>query len=156
MKKMMVFLFTVFFLTTCSTTSVSTLKSDGKVYQGYSIKNVSSRNIDPVAIGTFEKQLDQELKSLGYRLGKDIEIQYDIRSFDEGNRALRYLVGFGAGAAKSHIETTLVDLQGKALGTVSTEAVLAMGAFGGDGMTPIENAAKDIAQKIAESGILSK
>ncbi len=86
-----------------------------------------------------------------------MDVNVNIENFNEGNRALRYLVGFGAGKATSKIVTTLVDKEsGKIVGHIQTDGMLAMGAFGGNSGDILKRSAKDIAKKIAESGILKK
>lgn len=49
-----------------------------------------------------------------------------------GNRALRYLVGFGAGAGHMKVSIELKDKSGKVLYASNSKADLAMGMFGGD------------------------
>ncbi|WP_019272004.1 DUF4410 domain-containing protein [Neisseria lactamica] len=105
----------------------------------------------------FIQNLNHELAALGYAVGDDLDVNVNIENFNEGNRALRYLVGFGAGKATSKIVTTLVDKEsGKIVGHIQTDGMLAMGAFGGNSGDILKRSAKDIAKKIAESGILKK
>jgi hypothetical protein len=49
-----------------------------------------------------------------------------------GNRALRYMVGFGAGAGHMSVAIELKNRQGTVLFATTSEADLAAGAFGGD------------------------
>ena len=49
-----------------------------------------------------------------------------------GNRALRYIVGFGAGKGHMSVIVELKDKHGSVLYATNSEADLAMGAFGGD------------------------
>lgn len=57
----------------------------------------------------------------------------EITELDPGNRALRYLVGFGAGATKVQVETEIRDHQTRELYLKSADRrIAAFGAFGGD------------------------
>jgi len=49
-----------------------------------------------------------------------------------GNRAMRYLVGFGAGRGNIDVSIGLQDKDGKTLFTTDSKAHLAVGLFGGD------------------------
>ena len=77
--------------------------------------------------------MNNELTTLGYTVGDDLDININIENFNEGNRALRYWVGFGAGKATSKIVTTLVDKEsGKIVGNIQTDGMLSMGVLGGN------------------------
>lgn len=79
---------------------------------------------------------------------------------DPGNQALRYFVGFGAGAAKVQIETVVKDPQNKqAYFMVSDRRAAAMGAFGGnskafilDSLSKIAEAHASFIKRIASGG----
>jgi hypothetical protein len=58
-------------------------------------------------------------------VGCRIEVAY-------GNRALRYFVGFGAGAGHMRVTIELKDSTGTVRYAANSEADLAIGAFGGD------------------------
>jgi len=65
---------------------------------------------------------------------KRLRLQGDITRLTEGNQAMRYFVGFGAGAAKTQIETRLVDDSSRQIKLVTADRrAAAMGIFGGDG-----------------------
>ena len=82
---------------------------------------------------------------------------YTIRDLSQDHIPSDYWVGFGAGKATSKIVTTLVDKEsGKIVGNIQTDGMLAMGVFGGNSKDVLKRSAKDIAKKIAESGILKK
>lgn len=145
------------FLSSCgSQNSQVNLKPFDKPYENYYLENISKQKFDDKVIQTFATELDIALKAYGYKTGDQLGIKYEILSFDKGNRALRYFVGFGAGKATTKIKTTLENKQKKILGSIITDASLSIGVFGGDDLTPIINAAKDVAKKIHESGILAK
>jgi hypothetical protein len=61
-----------------------------------------------------------------------------------GNRALRYWVGFGAGAGSIRIVIELKDAAGSVVYSTRTEADLGMGMFGGD-MSKVASKAIDAA-----------
>ena len=61
-------------------------------------------------------------------------VQGEITRLTEGSQALRYFVGFGAGAAKTQIETRVVDVSTGQVQLVTADRRAAgMGIFGGDG-----------------------
>jgi hypothetical protein len=67
-----------------------------------------------------------------------------------GNRALRYLVGFGAGASKAQIETRLVDSEtGRVVIVTADRREAAFGLFGGDSEEHLREAFSDMARDYA-------
>lgn len=63
-----------------------------------------------------------------------LRLQGEITKLTEGSQALRYWVGFGAGAAKAQIETRFVDVGNGTTWLVTADRRAAgMGIFGGDG-----------------------
>ena len=66
-----------------------------------------------------------------------------------GNRALRYIVGFGAGAGHMRVTIELKDKHGAVLYATNSEADLAIGVFGGD---MSEVARKTIVAAVKEFG----
>jgi hypothetical protein len=71
--------------------------------------------------------------------------RYRFVQYDERNRALRYLVGFGAGKGTMTAEVTFPDKSGAELGKVAVAGEIIMGFFGGDFDAAISAAAKKIA-----------
>lgn len=69
-----------------------------------------------------------------------------------GNRALRYFVGFGAGSGHMRVAIALKDLSGVSRYEVTSDADLAVGAFGGDmsgvASDTIRAAVKDFASRL--------
>jgi hypothetical protein len=67
-------------------------------------------------------------------VGKDVLLlQGDISRPTEGSQALRYFVGFGAGATKAQIETRFLDGQSREVRTITADRRAAgVGIFGGD------------------------
>ena len=63
-----------------------------------------------------------------------LRLEGEMPKLTEGSQALRYFVGFGAGAAKAQIETRLVDVQSRRVEMITADRRAAgMGIFGGDG-----------------------
>lgn len=157
MKKLLTLTALAFALSACSTTSTVDFGQKEKSYHSYTIRDLSQDHIPSDTRTLFTQYLNNELTALGYTVGDDLDININIENFNEGNRALRYWVGFGAGKATSKIVTTLVDKEsGKIVGNIQTDGMLAMGVFGGNSKDVLKRSAKDIAKKIAESGILKK
>ena len=100
----------------------------------------------------FQSLLQSELKGVLVSRKISIDPQTDIRletnmTVDYGNQALRYFVGFGAGAGSVDISVTLTKMPSKTvLYQNTTHATLAMGGFGGSMQTVVENAIKDAVQ----------
>jgi len=69
-----------------------------------------------------------------------------------GSRALRYFVGFGAGAGHIQIHLALTDRTGATHYETKTEADLAIGGFGGDMSAVVQDAihgaVKDFADRV--------
>lgn len=145
----------MFTLTACSSVqSVSTVQKSHQTYNAFSIYDASQ---NPTQFNEqFKKTLEQQLKKYGYQTGTGLNIKFEVKDFDQGNRALRYLVGFGAGKATAKVNVALYDKDGNHLGDVNTDTSLSMGGFGGDANDMAGKAAKDIATKIHTSGILTK
>lgn len=153
-------LFVSFFaavLSACSTTSQVDFKKTEKTYASYVVRDASEENIPEDKRKLLLDYLNQELSQMGYKTGEDLEIVISVKKFNEGNRALRYWVGFGAGKASSEIATTLVDKEsGNVVANIKTDGSLSMGFFGGNADSILKRAAKDIASKIAATGVLEK
>lgn len=64
-----------------------------------------------------------------------------------GNRALRYLVGFGAGAGHMAVAIEMKDKQGTVLYATDSEADLGAGAFGGDMSEVARNTIEEAVKK---------
>lgn len=160
MKKILfIATFLMTFLTGCTS-----LKSDNdlkkqsaETYHTYTLKNVSDTQlIDQNIIHIFEDELRRQLTRFGYEDGNDIVINYNIKAYDPGNRALRIFIGFGAGKGTLETETTLVDKNGQNLGKVNNTVSLNMGFFGGSLDKTIRVSAKDVANRIRRANILTK
>jgi hypothetical protein len=95
----------------------------------------------------FEKRLNEYLftKTSGFTPGDSLTLRYRFIQFDEGSRALRYLIGFGAGKGKMTAEITFLDRDQTELGKISVEGEIIMGILGGDFDAAISAAAKKVA-----------
>lgn len=73
-----------------------------------------------------------------------------ITRLGAGNRALRYMVGFGAGASKAQIETRLVDAEsGRLVVATADRREASFGIFGGDSEEHLREAFSDMARDYA-------
>lgn len=142
----------------------SSLKTDNNLernpetkYTSFKVVNVASeQSVDPKVANLFGSELSAQLVKLGYKEGDDVTISYSVDAFDEGNRALRMFVGFGAGKGKMGFSTELKDKSGKSLGSISTESELKMGFFGGSLDNLIRKNAITAATRIHKAKIFKK
>jgi hypothetical protein len=80
-----------------------------------------------------------------------LKLEGTITRLDPGSRALRYIVGFGAGAAKAQAETRLVDVQtGKVVVVTADRREAHFGVFGGDTEDHLREALSDMARDYAK------
>lgn len=95
----------------------------------------------------FEKRLNEYLLSgkTKFAAGPDLTLRYRFIQFDEGDRALRYLIGFGAGKGKMTAEVVFIDGQGKEVAKINVEGEISMGFLGGDFDMAISQAAREVA-----------
>jgi len=73
-----------------------------------------------------------------------------VTEYKEGNRAARYLIGFGAGRAKVKAHVKIADSTGKVLLEKDVDGNLVMGAFGGNANSITRGLAKEIAKDIVK------
>ena len=69
-----------------------------------------------------------------------------VTEYKEGNRAARYLIGFGAGRAKVKAHIKIVDSGGAVLLERDVDGNVVIGFFGGDGNAITRGLAKEIAK----------
>lgn len=87
-----------------------------------------------LAAGIFTKVIDATASTAVPGDEKVLRLEGDMTKLTEGSQALRYFVGFVAGAAKAQIETRLLDVQSRRIELVTADRRAAgMGIFGGDG-----------------------
>src|SRR5215470_6197068 len=79
-----------------------------------------------------------------------LRLEGTVTKLDPGSRALRYMVGFGAGATKAQAETRLVDVQtGKVMVVTADRREAYFGIFGGDSEDHMREALSDMARDYA-------
>jgi len=95
----------------------------------------------------FEKRLNEYLlwEKSPFKPGDALTLRYRFIQFDEGSRALRYVVGFGAGKGKMTAEVTYLDKDKNEIAKITVEGEISMGFFGGDFDQAISIAAKKVA-----------
>lgn len=81
-----------------------------------------------IAINELQTMLDLKKITVTSNSDTTIDCRIDVVY---GSRALRYWIGFGAGAGHLYVTIELKDKQGNVLYSTNTEADLAMGVFGG-------------------------
>jgi hypothetical protein len=85
------------------------------------------------ADGTFPEVMDGGLIAEPPAGADVLLLQGDISRLTEGSQALRYFVGFGAGATKAQIETRFLDGPSREVRMITADRRAAgMGIFGGD------------------------
>jgi hypothetical protein len=81
---------------------------------------------------------------------KALKLQGKITQLDPGSRALRYVVGFGAGRSKAQAELYFVDAQsGEVVMVIADRRVAAYGIFGGDSEEHLQESFGDMARDLA-------
>lgn len=95
----------------------------------------------------FKSALDEQLyrQEVAFAKGTDLTIKWQFVQYDEGSRAKRYFIGFGAGKGSLAIQAKFYDGSGKELATIQSEGEISMGAFGGSFDSAIEKCAEEIA-----------
>ena len=162
-KKIALITTSLLIITACASTNTLVTKKTDSIYsqKSYLIENINdiSHEQDPNQkeyIIYFQESLDKALINANFKkdsFNNDTIIKYNI-SMDEGNRALRYFVGFGAGQAKALIKVNIINNSDqKSLIELDTEATLSIGVFGGDAKGILDNAAIDIVSKLINSKI---
>jgi len=69
---------------------------------------------------------------------------------DAGSRALRYWVGYGAGAAKVGVEGSVTKVDGGEAGTFRHERWSGFGVFGGNSVSLVQKCVRAVGRDIAE------
>lgn len=99
------------------------------------------------AAGIFSRVIDAAASAEVPGNERVLRLDGDITRLTEGSQAMRYFVGFGAGAAKAQIETRLVDVQSGRIEVVTADRRAAgMGIFGGDGRQFVTESMDQMAQ----------
>lgn len=157
MKKILIATLLTFALVACSSTNTKVVHSVVADEQKESY--VVEPNVYNEYDEYFDKALNKALQQASFKDKGELSdtiIQYTI-DVDEGNRALRYFVGFGAGQARAIIAVNIIDRKTKELlANLNSEATLSMGIFGGEAKGILDNAAKDIVRKIEHLNLYSR
>ncbi len=94
----------------------------------------------------FQAQLDEALYTDNhFQRGSELKIRWQLAAYDEGSRALRYLVGFGAGRGKIVVRARFVDSKNREVAAIQSEGSITMGAFGGSYEAALSECAEAIA-----------
>jgi hypothetical protein len=103
------------------------------------------------AAGTFERVVNLAETTTPTDGGTMLRLEGTLSRLSTGSRALRYFVGFGAGASKAQIETRFVDVAtGKVVLATADRREAAFGIFGGDGEEHLREALSDTARDLAK------
>jgi hypothetical protein len=100
----------------------------------------------------FVEKLESMLYTNDFYRGNDLTLRWRVTKSDRGSRALRYLVGFGAGRAEMLVESVVVNSKGKVIGSGVADGDQTMGVMGGSFASAVEEAAEktaEIARKAA-------
>jgi len=102
------------------------------------------------AAGLFDRVVNIADGGTAPRNTRAMRLEGVITRLGAGNRALRYLVGFGAGASKAQLETRLVDSEtGRVLVATADRREASFGIFGGDSEEHLREAFSDMARDYA-------
>lgn len=83
--------------------------------------------------------------------GRALILRGVITELDPGSRALRYFIGFGAGATKAQIETQFVDLDANRVVVATADRrAAAFGVFGGDSRQYLTESLDEMAKGLTE------
>jgi hypothetical protein len=93
----------------------------------------------------FIEKLESQLYTNDFYRGNDLTLRWQITKCDRGSRALRYLVGFGAGRAEMLVEAVILDSKGKVIGSGVADGDQTMGVMGGSFASAVEEAAEKTA-----------
>jgi hypothetical protein len=97
--------------------------------------------------GLFSRVIDASVSTEIPRDVRVLRLEGEMPKLTEGNQALRYFVGFGAGAAKTQIETRLLDVASQQVQMITADRRAAgMGIFGGDGRQFVTESIEQMAE----------
>ena len=91
------------------------------------------------------KAMDQDFFGKhAFQQGNELKVQYQITFVNEGNRALRWALGFGVGKGTITVQATFKDSTGKQIGTITLAGDVSGGMYGGSIYSAAENCADQI------------
>jgi hypothetical protein len=141
-----ILLVTQIFLAGCAGTSSSGHAPVGAVKRGIqAIEAPASLRIKAEDHRVFVQKLESMLYTKDFYRGNDLTLRWQITKCNRGSRALRYLVGFGAGRAEMLVEAMIVDSKGKVIGNGVADGDQTMGVMGGSFASAVEEAAENTA-----------
>jgi hypothetical protein len=105
----------------------------------------ASLAIKPDDHRVFLEKLESMLYTKDFYRGNELTLRWRVTKCHRGSRALRYLVGFGAGRAEMLVEAVVVDAKGKVIGNGVAEGDQTMGVMGGSFASAVEEAAEETA-----------
>lgn len=148
-KILLVALLGIFLFSGCSSTKLQEAKFDEnqKIY-----RSMQPKCGDSLEEQYLQKQIERFARKKGV-LGNDLLVDCKVVDYDKGNRALRYLIGFGAGQANTIIHTKVVNDRNATIGEFGIEAKLRMGIFGGNDKKILINSAKMIYKEVMKNFI---
>jgi hypothetical protein len=136
-----------FFLTGCAGNSSSRRAPVATVKRGIRVTEVpSSVTMKADDHRIYVEKLDSLLYAKDFYRGNDLTLRWQLTKCNRGSRALRYLVGFGAGRAEMLVEVVIVDAKGKVIGNGVADGDQTMGVMGGSFASAVEEAAEKTAE----------
>ncbi len=103
------------------------------------------------ASGLFERVVNLTESELAPGGARTLRLEGAITKLSPGNRALRYFVGFGAGASRTQVETRFVDVQtGEVVLVTADRREAAFGIFGGDSEEHLKESFDDMARDLSK------
>ena len=150
MQKISVFPWTIVLtaaaLAGCATTPPSRPLGGITAVEGSTTANL--KDFTPERRSKFQAALEKKLygPGSGFVRGNDYRLTWTPVKVDEGSRALRYFVGFGAGAGTMVTNVKVTDAKGKLVGQGEAEGKRVMGIAGGDFEGACEEAGEEIAK----------
>ena len=120
----------------------------GELPKAISVVEEPSRvAIAPDVRDYFVRSVEEQLFESGQMFvrGKGLTLRWKVTEAERGSRALRYLVGFGAGQARFRVLATIVDEKNRVLASKELGGTQTMGMVGGSSNGAVRDAADQVA-----------
>jgi Domain of unknown function (DUF4410) len=114
-------------------------ESDAQASNSIADNQVAKMVAEPEIPGTIDPLADSTIRLIG-----------TVTKFDEGNKAVRWVIGTGAGRAKLLAHIKFIDLNNNVLFEKDVDGKVTMGTFGGDPLGATRGLAKEIAKVAAK------
>jgi hypothetical protein len=112
-----------------------------------SVKAGSGVEVKPEMLQEVQATFASKLTDAGVVIDdRGVRVSGEIVHLEEGNRALRYLIGSGLGRAVVVISWTVESSDGQPLAQLRTESEVSGGLFGGSLASSLESAAGELAE----------